>query len=1226
MKVMLHFVLLFCIVPVYALAAAPVSNKGTEFWYAHIEGSSLLEITGTTRCYLYVYAEQPTTVQVYAPTTGWDTTVVALPGLTVIVLPRDAVNTGMFVVRGYGVHITAAAPVSIVSYIGNGAIDLNGPGHKESTLLLPVLALGYEYYVATNRVNHGFEGRSYTSNLLIVATEDNTEVEITPTDTTVPEYPVGVPFTITLNRGEMFGLSASPYLKDTMKDTTSDLTGSYIRASAPVAVFGGAFSYISILNENSNGGLDYGFEQMAPVSVLGREYILMPVLGTPQPYLCRIFAMYDSTYVTVNGEPPVLLHKGEMLDRENREALSVQSDKPVNVYQYIQNLGPGVYDSLNFSSSAFVAVQPLEQMELREAMFPDVPFHLPYRQTFVNVLMRTEDLTSLIELDGEAINDSFTLVPSRPEYSYARVRMPYGRSEHRITSLKPFIAYVYGSGSNPPHASNASPVYFHSLGGGGRNLLLTAEVDADTVCPDSTISFTGTLQMRFDTAGTLWSWDFGDGSGAEGAAVQHRYREPGIYTVTLTLRKGRFLLVDPVHLTVTVAAPEIRSSSSLVNFGQISPCTATPEQEVLLRNDGNRDAVFLTETWASGTGMFSVVSPSLPVSLSGSAEQPLRIRFRSAGLPGVWRDTLLLAVEPCGDAVQIAVVAEILPGSVSAEPVPLQFGVLSGCQAAQRDTILTVHNTGGQDITLESIVTASPFAVTGLPSPVVVPVGGTHDLAVRFAPVTPGVYAEQLGIAYSYAGCEDTLWTPVAGELRGIPVEITTAGDTTICAGGSAALWAEGGVQYRWEPTDGLDDPASVTPVARPQQTTLYTVTVTNESGCSGSSVVLVQVREPLKLQATGGRICREESVPLSVSGADRYEWSPATGLDDVTSATPVAGPQQTTVYRVTGWRDGCSTTAEVTVEVLSAPVLTVQPDTSICRGEYIRLTTDVQGVEPVSYRWSPAAGLDDATSPSPLASPQQTTLYTLEVVDGNGCRSTGGVRVEVREPSQLSVRVPDVVAAGERFVLPVVVRATPSQLPVADVQLRLVLEYPSRMLLVEGVDGAVVEEDRRVRDDVHRLVLQTERRTLYMMEEEIAVVHVRALLTAQHQGEVVPVWVEVLRGDCVEIDSSARGLLTVDGYCQAHDYRHFEPLQVRVSPQPANGEASIEVQTSVAGEYRGTLYDNYGRIVWESVWEQSADNVHVETVPTAQRGSGLYMLRVEGVHQSVVRPLLIVR
>src|SRR5690606_8970869 len=138
---------------------------------------------------------------------------------------------------------------------------------------------------------------------------------------------------------------------------------------------------------------------------------------------------------------------------------------------------------------------------------------------------------------------------------------------------------------------------------------------------------------------------------------------------------------------------------------------------------------------------------------------------------------------------------------VSAEPAPLQFGVLSGCQAAQRDTILTVRNTGEQNITLESIVAASPFAVMGLSSPVVVPVGETHDLSVRFAPVTPGVYAEQIGIAYSYAGCEDTLWMPVSGELRGVPVEIATANDTTICAGSSAVLWAKGGVQYRWEPT-----------------------------------------------------------------------------------------------------------------------------------------------------------------------------------------------------------------------------------------------------------------------------------------------------------------------------------------------------------------------------------------------------------------------------------------
>jgi gliding motility-associated-like protein len=60
-------------------------------------------------------------------------------------------------------------------------------------------------------------------------------------------------------------------------------------------------------------------------------------------------------------------------------------------------------------------------------------------------------------------------------------------------------------------------------------------------------------------------------------------------------------------------------------------------------------------------------------------------------------------------------------------------------------------------------------------------------------------------------------------------------------------------------------------------------------------------------------------TAPLSATGGTSYSWLPVKGLDDPTSGTPVASPDNTTTYvvTITDIGTGCSTSLEVTVFVL---------------------------------------------------------------------------------------------------------------------------------------------------------------------------------------------------------------------------------------------------------------------------------------------------------------------
>lgn len=65
------------------------------------------------------------------------------------------------------------------------------------------------------------------------------------------------------------------------------------------------------------------------------------------------------------------------------------------------------------------------------------------------------------------------------------------------------------------------------------------------------------------------------------------------------------------------------------------------------------------------------------------------------------------------------------------------------------------------------------------------------------------------------------------------------------------------------------------------------------------------------------------QSIMLEGSGAVTYSWNPTNTLDLPSSATPNASPTETTTYTLTGSRDGCTSTDNVTVfivEPITAP------------------------------------------------------------------------------------------------------------------------------------------------------------------------------------------------------------------------------------------------------------------------------------------------------------------
>nr|HPH85411.1 gliding motility-associated C-terminal domain-containing protein [Ferruginibacter sp.] len=75
------------------------------------------------------------------------------------------------------------------------------------------------------------------------------------------------------------------------------------------------------------------------------------------------------------------------------------------------------------------------------------------------------------------------------------------------------------------------------------------------------------------------------------------------------------------------------------------------------------------------------------------------------------------------------------------------------------------------------------------------------------------------------------------------PVNVEAGSGTTIAAGQTVQLNGSGDAgNYNWAPAGSLSVANIPNPVASPTVTTLYTLVITNATGCSGSDVVEIQV------------------------------------------------------------------------------------------------------------------------------------------------------------------------------------------------------------------------------------------------------------------------------------------------------------------------------------------------------------------------------------------------
>lgn len=230
--------------------------------------------------------------------------------------------------------------------------------------------------------------------------------------------------------------------------------------------------------------------------------------------------------------------------------------------------------------------------------------------------------------------------------------------------------------------------------------------------------------------------------------------------------------------------------------------------------------------------------------------------------------------------------------------------------------------------------------------------------------------------------------------------------DKTICPGGSVTIGgsptASGGLppySYSWSPATGLSATNIANPTASPTANTLYTVTVTDDTGAVQTSSATVYMH--ILSYISAGRdtsVCENITAQIgstaNVAGIS-YAWSPALLVSDSTSPTPVANPGTNTVtYTLTATVAGCPPkTDNVTITVIPTPHLNAGPDTTIQEGEIAILHASGG----YFYAWGFGSEITYTYSSECNVEPISTTTYYLYGTDAsNTCPGYDEVTVHV--------------------------------------------------------------------------------------------------------------------------------------------------------------------------------------------------------------------------------------
>ena len=921
-----HILLIISLFGFISATAQNKSNKGKEFWLGYGYNSWFFVPDGTLppnsqELNLYLTTEAAATVTVSIPGSGWTQTL-TIPANTVdasILVPKTGTDDARMLTEGLGnraVHIVSDTPIVVFAHMYN--TQTSG-----ATMLIPVETYGYKYYSlnysqsqSNSKVPYSYSNSTANGNLwyswfYVVASEDNTRLEITSSDTTRGGVLPGQTFTVNLNRGQTYCVMGK--LVDggnNLWQASKDLTGSKVVSVPgndgnchPFALFSGSGG---IRLCYADGG-EVMMQQAFPVQAWGSRYLTYHMLNNtntdindPFKNFYRIAVDDPTTVVRRNGTPMTGLVNNfyyEIIDSTGGDYIT--ADKPIMVAQYT----PGGNRCWNTSSIAYgdpemIYLSPVEQGS-KDALF------YANRKTFIdfnylNVMVQTTGIPSL-RLDGAPFDPANIIThPNNPAYSVAVARIFGPAGQHRLTSDSIFNATIYGLGYFESYGYNVGTFVNNlnsylqiqnTLNNNGRTDTFT--------CPRTPVR----LFVKLAFPATSITWKFSQVPGINPNVDSISISPALIRTEQIN---GRTYYVYTLQQDFTFNAPGLYKIPVSYTSTVIENCNQTEFAD-----------------------LFVNVKPGPPADFSISNQLCLADTVRFTGttstVNGLFNyNRYLWSFDDA--STQNTRDARKRFASTGSHPVAYRVIADNGCIGDTTKTINIINGTGPQlslnisgNRCKDSLLTFTSSIVPDPNNPTswFWDFGGGQTISSNQSHITTRSFstaATNLTIRHSATltnGCQPDTITVTIPVIHNNPVADFSMQADTLCPGKpvnySSTLSPAAIRNWRWNFSDGTG--SSAPPFVRPFTTggsKTVQLIITDTSGCGSAPVTNTIIINPAPVVSAGQdkiiSLGNSTTLDASIINPANYtfSWSPSVYLDQPSLLNPVSTPAQPTIYTIT--------------------------------------------------------------------------------------------------------------------------------------------------------------------------------------------------------------------------------------------------------------------------------------------------------------------------------------
>lgn len=531
------------------MMASAQSTQGKEFWFSFMQNGYKNNNGTWVETQLMISAKRACSGTVSNPRTSWsrdftvdDESVVVLSIPEVQGYNED--NEGD--ASNFGLLLTASDTVSV--FTANCATN-----SFDASYVLPSESLGSNYIVqcAIQSRNHWAFPDMETSAFLIVATEDNTVIDIVPTVATIDGHTAGTSYAVSLDRGQTYSMRSN-------KNTTQrDLSGTTVEArdDKKIAVFNG--NTLTNIPSTAESGHDHIFEQALPVETWGQHFAITSSFSRTRDQV-RVTAGRDNDSIWCNGAYQTTLNKGESFTYWLYASFSadhpfgggscfVETSQPSQVYMYNTTGGDPEAFSQEKGDPSMVWIPPVEQ-KINEITFCTFSHtQAPIDNHYVNIVVDNESVND-VYLDGNLLDvDNFLTLTGNGNYSYAKLDITHGI--HHLSCRWGLIAHVYGFGDHKGYAYcvganvvNLTSVLFVN------GLMSNSYYDGLSLCTGEDAEFE--VRTSYPVQGVVWDFD---GTQVPGnVTASHTYDVAGDYITKAIIEGINTYTGEPFYDTLSV--------------------------------------------------------------------------------------------------------------------------------------------------------------------------------------------------------------------------------------------------------------------------------------------------------------------------------------------------------------------------------------------------------------------------------------------------------------------------------------------------------------------------------------------------------------------------------------------------------------------------------------------------------------------------------------------------